>query len=92
MTEKRFKHNGSLIFENGKPLNTLEVVDLLNTLNDENIQITNKFVEQDKEIQLLRKEINKMWTQIILRSPVEGWQDVIRASKKRIRWDLNEES
>ena len=42
-------------------------------------------------IQLLRKEINKMWTQIILRSPVDGWQDVIRASKKRIKGDLNEE-
>ena len=40
---ERFKHNGSLIFENGKALNTLEVVDLLN--------------EQNKTIQSLNEEI-----------------------------------
>lgn len=36
MTEKRFKNNGTLIFDNKTPLNTFEVVDKLNALHEEN--------------------------------------------------------
>lgn len=52
-------------------------------------QVTKRLNEQDKEIKMLRKELKKMWTEIMLRSPVGGWQDVIHQSKKRIG-DLDE--
>ena len=38
MAEKRFKNNGSLIFDNTTPLTTFEVVDKLNELAEENEQ------------------------------------------------------
>lgn len=39
MTEKRFKNNGTLIFDNKTPLNTFEVVDKLNELHEENREL-----------------------------------------------------
>lgn len=35
MTSKRFKNNGTLIFDGATPLNTFEVVDKLNELEEE---------------------------------------------------------
>lgn len=60
MTEKRFKHNGSLIFENGKVLNTLEVVDLLNTFNDENEQLKHDATVLIQANQDYRRENEKL--------------------------------
>lgn len=45
MTEKRFKNNGTLIFDNKTPLNTFEVVDKLNELHEENEQLKNNIRE-----------------------------------------------
>ena len=39
MTEKRFRHNGSMIFDDRKALNTIDVVELLNNLHEENEQL-----------------------------------------------------
>ena len=36
---KRFKHNGSMIFDGEKPLTTIEVVDLLNMFDYENKEL-----------------------------------------------------
>ena len=61
---ERFKHNGSLIFENGKALNTLEVVDLLNKLNDENEQLKSKNRGLQSELQIFKEDVTHSNLQI----------------------------
>lgn len=65
---KRFKNNGTLIFDNKTPLNTFEVVDKLNELHEENQKMKqkglkvlefyiNKLKNTNNDIQSVRDEI-----------------------------------
>lgn len=49
MTEKRFRNNGSMIFDNEKPMNTIEVVDLLNNQHEENEQLKKELYDYKKD-------------------------------------------
>lgn len=67
MTEKRFRNNGSLIFDRNKPLNTYDVVDLLNELYEENQELkwSNKMLRVNKkDCELGRREEVKRWEKL----------------------------